>query len=282
MASYIATPRTPGTYVRRVLVFTYLFFLVGWPLWLVVENTFFQGQNYLLIALQDPQIISALRLTLIVSAWAVVINTVFGITMGLLLVRYEFPGKRLLNSFIDLPLAVSPVVVGLALVLAYGPRNGLFGSTLADWGIQIIFSVPGIILATTFVSLPLVLRAVIPVLHEVGIDQETAARSLGANGRQTLWRITLPSIKWAVVYGVVLSLARALGEYGAVMIVSGRVSGQTETATIIVQRLYEGGFGAASTGEGTAYATAFILTLIAVAALVIVTILRPKENSGGH
>lgn len=282
MPSRTVAQRTPGTYIRRIIVIGYLFFLIGWPLWLVVEHTFFEGQNFLALAFQNPQIVHALQLTLVVSLWAVAINTVFGITMGLLIVRYEFPGKRLLNSFIDLPLAVSPVVIGLALVLAYGPRHGLFGSTLADWGIQIIFSVPGIIMATTFVSLPLVLRAVIPVLHEIGVDQETAARSLGATGRQTFWRITLPSIKWAVAYGVVLSLARALGEYGAVMIVSGRVAGQTETATIIVQRLYEGGFGSASVEEGTAYATAFLLTLIAVAALVIVTILRPKEHDRGH
>lgn len=282
MASQLVAPKTPGTYARRVIAFTYLFFLVGWPIWLVVQETFFSGRNYLFLAFQDPHIVHALRLTLTVSAWAVVINTVFGITMAILLVRYEFPGKRILNSFIDLPLAVSPVVVGLALVLAYGPRHGFLGSTLSDIGIQIIFSVPGIIMATTFVSLPLVLRAVIPVLQEIGVDQETAARSLGANGWQTLWRITLPSIKWAVAYGIVLSLARALGEYGAVMIVSGRVAGQTETATIIVQRLYEGGFGAASVGEGTAYATAFLLTLIAVAALVIVTILRPKERTDGN
>lgn len=275
-------PKTAGTYVRRVIVIGYLFFLVGWPLWLVVQNTFFAGENYLAVALQNPQVTHALQLTLVVSAWAVAINTVFGITMGLLLVRYEFPGKRLLNSFIDLPIAVSPVVVGFALLLAFAPAYGYLGAPLNELGIQIVFSMPGIILATTFVSLPLVLRAVIPVLHEIGVDQETAARSLGASGWQTFWRITLPSIKWAVIYGVVLSLARALGEFGAVMIVSGRVAGQTETATIIVQRLYEGGFGAESTGEGTAYATAFLLTLIAVSALVIVTLLRPKEQSRGH
>lgn len=282
MPEIVAEPKTAGTYVRRFIVFGYLFFLVGWPLWLVVQNTFFAGENYLAIALQNPEVTHALNLTLVVAMWAVAINTVFGITMGILLVRYEFPGKRLLNSFIDLPVAVSPVVVGFALLLAFAPAYGYLGAPLAEAGIRIVFSLPGIIMATTFVSLPLVLRAVVPVLQEIGVDQETAARSLGASGRQTFVRITLPAIKWAVLYGVVLSLARALGEFGAVMIVSGRVTGQTETATIIVQRLYEGSFGEGDVMEGTAYATAFLLTLIAVAALVIVTLLRPKELDRGH
>lgn len=275
-------PRPTAVYVRRVIVIAYLFFLVGWPIWRVVDKTFLQGTNYLTMALQNPDVVYALQLSLVVALWAVAINTVFGITMGILIVRYEFPGKRLLNSFIDLPIAVSPVVIGLALLLAYGPINGLFGPTLRNWGIEIIFSMPGIVLATTFVSLPLVLRAVIPVLYEIGIDQETAARSLGANRRQTFLRITLPSIKWAVAYGVVLSLARALGEYGAARIVAGSVAQQTETSTLIVQRLYESGFSTTSDTVGMAYAVAFLLTAIAMAALIIITILRPKEQSRGH
>lgn len=279
----VRRPKTAGVYIRRTIVITYLFFLVGWPLWRVVDRTFLNGHNYLAVAFANPDFVYAMQLTLVVALWAVAINTVFGITMAILLVRYEFPGKRLLNSFIDLPIAVSPVVIGLALLLAYGPRNGLFGPTLSDWGIQIIFSVPGLVLATTFVSLPLVLRAVIPVLQEIGIEQETAARSLGANGRQTFWRITLPSIKWAVAYGVVLSLARALGEYGAArIVVSGGRAQDTETATLFVQRMYEAGFTFPSDEQGTAYATAFLLTAIAMAALVIVTILRPKEHGRGN
>ena len=144
-----------------------------------------------------------------------VINTVFGVGISILLVRYEFPGKRLLNALLDLPLSVSPVVVGLSLVLVYGGRNGWFGPTLEDAGFQVIFATPGMVLATVFVSLPLVIREVVPVLEEVGIEQEQAARSLGANALQTFRRITLPAIKWAVVYGVVLTLARSLGEFGA-------------------------------------------------------------------
>ena len=167
-----------------------------------------------------------------VAVWAVVINLVFGVTISLLLVRYEFPGKRVLSALIDLPLSVSPVVVGLALVLVYNGRDGWFGpSRSRTAGFQVIFDSPGMIMATCFVALPLVIREVVPVLAEIGDDQEQAARSLGANAPQTFWRITLPSIKWAVVYGVVLSLARSLGEFGAVKIVSGNITGQTQTAT---------------------------------------------------
>ena len=152
--------------------------------------------------------------------------------MSILLVRYEFPGKRALSALVDLPLAVSPVVVGLAILLVYNGRDGWFGPTIESSGRVVIFDTPGMIMATCFVALPLVIREVVPVLHEIGDDQEQAARSLGANSPQTFWRITLPSIKWAVVYGVVLSLARALGEFGAVKIVSGNITGRTQTATL--------------------------------------------------
>ena len=181
-----------------------------------------------------------------------------------------------MSALLDLPLSVSPVVIGLALVLAYGPLDGVFGPALSAAGIDVIFSFPGMIMATVFVSLPLVIREVVPVLQEIGNDQEQAARSLGAGGWQTFRRITLPSIKWAVVYGVVLSLARSLGEFGAIKIVSGNVTQRTQTATLIVEDKYQ------NFEQGTAYATSFLLTLIAVAAIVIVTIVRPKEHSDGH
>ncbi len=263
--------RTRATYVRRIIVLAYLFFLVAWPVSLVVLHTFGDG-NHLISTLQDPVVTFALQMTVVVAFWAVVINTVFGVGMSLLLVRYEFPGKGLLNSLLDLPLSVSPVVIGLALLLAYGPRDGAFAPVLGAIDFQVIFSVPGIIMATAFVSLPLVIREVVPVLQEVGTEQEQAARSLGAGGWQTFRRITLPSIRWALVYGVVLSLARSLGEFGAVKIVSGNITQQTQTATLVVEDKY------LEFERGAAYATSFLLTLIAVAALVIVTILRPKEK----
>ena len=187
--------------------------------------------------------------------------------------RYEFRGKRVLSALIDVPLAVSPVVVGLALLLVYNPRTGLFGPGLASAGIQVIFASPGMIMATVFVALPLVIREVVPVLEEIGDEQEQAARSLGANAVQTFRRITLPSIKWAVVYGVVLSLARSLGEFGAVKVVSGNIAQQTQTATLVVESKYQG------FDQATAYSTAFMLALASVVCIVIVSILRPSQRS---
>jgi len=268
--------KTSGTYVRRSIVIAYLFFLVAWPVALVVQHTFADGFTNLQTALSDPIVTHALRLTVNVALWAVAINTVFGVGISLLLVRYTFPGRRVLSALIDLPLSVSPVVVGLALLLAYGSNDGFFGPVLEGAGLQIIFSMPGIIMATAFVSLPLVIREIVPVLQEIGTEQEQAARSLGAGPWQSFWRVTLPSIRWALVYGVVLSLARALGEFGAVKIVSGNLINQTQTATLVVEQKYQ------DFEQGSAYATSFLLASIAVAALVVVTIIRPKENSNGN
>ncbi len=261
-----------GLNLRQLIVVIYLVLLVGWPLWRVVQETFFSGQNYLISALQDPAIQHALQVTVAATAWAVALNTVFGITLGILLVRYEFPGRRALSALLDLPTSVSPIVVGMALLLAYGPIHGVLGGPLFELGVRLIFSFPGIVLAVTFVSLPLVLRAVVPVLQEVGTEQEMAAKSLGASGLQVLRRITLPSIRWAAAYGIVLTVARAVGEFGAVVTVSGGVVGQTETATIAVQRLHQG------FETGHAYAVGFLLALISVAALAVLTILRPSEK----
>lgn len=268
-----ARRRTPLTYVLRVVVAVYLFFLVAWPVSLVVKNTFADGTSTLTDLFSDPDVLHALRLTVVVAVWSVALNTVFGVGISLLLARYEFPGKRILSPLIDLPLAVSPIVVGLSLVLVYGGRDGWFGPALEDAGFQVIFATPGMILATTFVALPLVIREVVPVLEEVGVEQETAARSLGAGAWQTFWRITLPTIRWAVVYGVVLSLARSLGEFGAVKIVSGNVLGQTRTATLVVEEKY------LNFDQGGAYATAFLLAMVSVACIVIVAIIRPKEST---
>jgi sulfate transport system permease protein len=258
--------------VLRLLVTAYLIMLVAWPVVLVGRNAFADGFDDMRSILEDPDVVHALRLTVLVAIIAVVINTIFGVGVSLLLVRYEFPGKRLLSAFIDLPLSVSPIVVGLALVLVYGGRTGWFGPALQSMGFQIIFATPGIVLATVFVALPLVIREVVPVLEEIGEEQEQAARSLGANAIQTFRRITLPSIKWGVIYGVVLSLARSLGEFGAVKVVSGNVLGQTRTATLVVEEKY------LNFDKGGAYATAFLLALVAVACIIVVSVLRPKEQ----
>jgi sulfate/thiosulfate transport system permease protein len=262
----------PVRWGLRALAIVYVFLLVLWPVSLVVKYTFADGLTALSTALTDPAVTHALQLTVIASLAAVAINLVFGVGVSLLLVRYSFPGKRLLSALLDVPLSVSPVVVGLALVLVYNPRTGLFGQNLDAHGIQVIFATPGIIMATAFVSLPLVIREVVPVLEEIGDEQEQAARSLGANAVQNFRRITLPGIKWAVVYGVVLTLARSLGEFGAVKIVSGNIVQQTQTATSVVESKYQG------FDQASAYATAFLLAIASVACIVVVSVLRPKEN----
>ena len=264
---------TPVKWLLRLVVLGYVFFLVGWPLLMLVQRAFPDGFGSFQAAFADPDVVHALIVTVEISIWAVIINTVFGVGMALLLVRFEFPGKRVLSALIDLPMAVSPIVIGLALLLVYNGRDGWFGPTLEAHGLVVIFNSPGMIMATCFVALPLVVREVVPVLTEIGDDQEQAARSLGANAFQTLRRITLPAVKWAVVYGVVLSLARSLGEFGALKIVSGNLTGQTQTAPLVVEQKYQ------NFAQGEAYAVSFILVLISVLCIVVVSLLRPKESS---
>ena len=244
----------------------YLAFLLILPVGLIGWRTFADGLSPVIDALTSDDAVHAFRVTLIVAVWAVLLNTVFGVGAALLLVRGRIPGKRLLSALIDLPLAVSPVIVGLALILVYGSFEPI-GRWFGDRGVQIIFAVPGMVLATVFVSLPLVVRAIVPVLQEMGNEQEQAAHTLGAGRWATFWRITIPGIRWALAYGVVLCLARALGEYGAVAVVSGRVVGQTQTATLFVEERYQN-FDTVS-----AYATATALALIAIVALLIAKLL---------
>ncbi|HET7068951.1 MAG TPA: sulfate ABC transporter permease subunit [Nocardioides sp.] len=262
----------PAKWAVRLLALAYVFFLVGWPVITLVQRTFADGWSSFGQAFSDPDVTHALLVTVEISLWAVAINTVFGVGLALLLVRYEFPGKRLLSAFIDLPMSMSPVVIGLALMLVYSGRYGWFGPPLEAHGLVVIFNSPGMIMATCFVALPLVVREVVPVLEEIGDDQEQAARSLGANAVQVLRRITLPAIKWAVVYGVVLSLARSLGEFGALKIVSGNLTGQTQTAPLVVEQKYN------NFAQGEAYAVSFVLVLISVLCILVVSLLRPKES----
>jgi len=254
----------------RFVALAYLALILVGPLAIVFYRTFEDGFVPAWDALRTPETIHAFKLTLIITAIAVPVNTVFGIVCGLAIVRRRFHGKGVLNAFIDLPLALSPVVVGLALFLLYG-ADGWFGGWLDDHGIQVLFALPAMVIATIFVSLPFVAREVIPTLREIGDDQEQAARTLGANGWQTFWRITLPSIRWAVIYGVILTTARCLGEYGAVAVVSGRLQGQTETATLRVQERWE------SFDLAGAYAISIVLALIAILVLLAMTVIRPKE-----
>jgi sulfate transport system permease protein len=245
--------------------------LVLAPVIVVLWRTFSEGVSAFVDALSSDNTIAALRLTAEVATISVVINTVFGVGVGMLLARYEFPGKRILDVLIDLPVSVSPIVVGLALILVYGSDTGWFGGFLDSIGFQVIFATPGIALATTFVSLPLVLREVVPVLVEAGTDQEQAARSLGANAWQRFWRITLPTIRWALAYGVVLSVARSVGEFGAVKVVSGNVIGQTQTLTTEVD-------GLAEQFEPGYYQISLVLIAISVICITVISLLKPKKE----
>ena len=254
----------------RSIALAYLAVILVGPLLIVFWRTF-QDASAAWDALTTPETIHAFKLTLIITAIAVPVNTVFGIVCALAIVRKRFWGKGFLNAFIDLPLALSPVVVGLALFLLYGD-DGWFGGWLSEHGIQVLFALPAMVIATIFVSLPFVAREVVPTLREIGDDQEQAAFTLGASGWQTFWRITLPSIRWAVIYGVILTTARCLGEYGAVAVVSGRLQGETETATLRVQERWEA-FDVAG-----AYAISIVLAMIAILVLVAMTAIRPKEE----
>jgi sulfate/thiosulfate transport system permease protein len=254
----------------RGVALGYLFVILLAPLVMIFYGTFKSGLEPIWQALSDPNTIHAFKITLYAAAIAVPVNTVFGVLCGLLIVRRRFPGKGLLNAFIDLPLAISPVVVGLCLVLLYA-QTGWFGSWFSAHGIQVIYAMPAIVIATIFVSVPFVAREVIPTLRELGTEQEQAAATLGASRWQRFWRITLPSIRWAIIYGVVLTTARCLGEFGAVAVVSGSVEGQTETAAIRVEG-YVNNFD--TTG---AYAVSLVLALIAVVVLVAMTLIKPRE-----
>jgi sulfate transport system permease protein len=199
------------------------------------------------------------------------LNAIFGVLTAMALVRGRFRGKNVVEAIIDLPFAVSPVVIGLSLILVYG-RSGWLGTWLVDHGIQVIFAVPGMVLATIFVSLPFVVREVAPVLREIGDEQEQAAATLGANARQTFLRVTLPALRWGIAYGVVLSTARAIGEFGAVSVVSGKISGQTETLTLLVEKRFQN-FDLAG-----AYAASALLALIALATLLAMTLIKPRKE----
>jgi len=261
--------RAHGLGLRAVALGYLLIVLLG-PLSMIFWRIEAEGVGKAWSALTEADTIHAFKVTLILATIAVPLNTVFGVVCALAIVRRPFPGKGLVNAFVDLPLALSPVVVGLSLFLLYG-RTGWFGPWLTSHGIQFLFALPAMVLATVFVSVPFVAREVVPTLRELGDEQEQAARTLGASGWQTFWRITLPSIRWAIIYGVVLTTARCLGEYGAVAVVSGSISGRTETATLRVQDYYE------NLDQAGAYGISLALAGIALVVLVVMTTLKPKE-----
>jgi len=259
------SPTAPARWGLRTLAFGYLGLLLLAPVGMIFYKTFEHGLSAPIEAMTTPDALHSIWLTLLMVAVAVPLNTVFGIGCALLLVRHRWKGNAVIDGVINLPFAISPIVIGLSLFLLYG-NDGWFGPTLSEWGIQVLFSTPGMILASIFVSLPFVVREVVPVLQEIGTEQEQAASTLGANGWQTFWRITLPAIRWGVAYGVVLTTARVLGEFGAVTIVSGSISGETETLPLFVAKAFE------QFNEEAAYAGAIVLALLALTTLLLMSV----------
>ena len=257
-------------YLLRFGALGYLALILLVPVGFVFYRAFRHGLGPAWDAVSSPPAVHALELTLLMAAVAVPANTIFGVTLALALVRTRLPGRGLVNAIVDLPLALSPVVAGLALFLLYG-RGGWLGG-LADHGIKVLFSIPGMILATMFVSLPFVVREVVPVLREIGTEQEQAAETLGASPFQTFRKITLPAIRWAVAYGVVLTTARAIGEFGAVSVVSGRIEGRTQTLPLYVQAQFE------QFDVQGAYAVSVVLALIAIGTVVGLRVHSPPRG----
>jgi sulfate transport system permease protein len=263
-----------ATISLRTVALTYLTLLLLLPVGVVFYRTFEHGFSAAWAWITTPAAISAFWLTVTMAAIAVPLNTIFGIGAALVIVRGKTRGRKVLDALIDLPFVVSPVIVGLALILVFG-QDGWFGKSFIDHGIRIIYAVPGMVIATIFVSLPFVVREVTPVLTEIGDEQEQAAATLGASAWQTFWRITLPSIRWGVAYGVVLTTARALGEIGAVLVVSSNVPGQTLTLPLLVwQRDSQLG---ANQING-AYAAATELAVMSLIVLIAMTFLAPRKE----
>jgi sulfate transport system permease protein len=275
-APVVARPRrlTEPALVRWALTFTALAFLALFlvlPLVTVFAEAFDGGITAYLEAVREPDAFAALRLTLIAAAFAVPANLVFGVAAGWAIAKFSFPGKSVLTTLIDLPFAVSPVIAGMVFVLLFG-RQGFLGPWLAEHDVRIVFAIPGIVLATIFVSFPFVAREIIPVMQAAGTQEEEAARVLGAGGLQTFFRVTLPNIKWGLVYGAILCNARAMGEFGAVSVVSGKIRGETNTLPLHVEILYnEYMFQAA-------FAVASLLTLLAVVTLIVKTVVENRVH----
>jgi sulfate/thiosulfate transport system permease protein len=263
-------------YGLRFAALAYLLLLLVLPVGLVFFRTFEHGLGPFWTAVTDPDFLHALWLTILIALVAVPLNTIFGVACALVIVRQRFRGKAVLNALIDLPFALSPVVVGLALFLVYA-RTGWFGPWLDAHGIQIVFALPAMVLATIFVSLPFVVREVVPVLREIGTEQEEAAWTLGASPLATFRRITLPAIRWGVTYGVVLTTARCLGEFGAVAVVSGNLIGKTQTLTLHVENRFQA-FDLVG-----AYTASVVLAVLALMTLFLMNLFRketPRVDSG--
>jgi sulfate/thiosulfate transport system permease protein len=265
------SPVTKWTLITIALAFSFVFLLL--PLANVFAQALAQGWGCYWKALGDPDSQAAIRLTLVVAAISVPMNVLFGLAAAWAIAKFQFRGKSLLITLIDLPFSVSPVVAGLMLVVLFG-LQGFFGKWLDAHNFKIIFAVPGIVMATVFITFPFVARELIPVMEATGTEQEQAALTLGANGWQTFWYVTLPSVKWGLIYGIILCNARAMGEFGAVSVVSGHIAGLTETMPLRVQALYE---GTTKASAAAAFAVASLLAILALLTLGIKTFLEWKQ-----
>jgi sulfate transport system permease protein len=253
------------------IALVFLAFFLVLPLAVVFAQAFGKGLGYYLAAIREPDALSAIRLTLLTVAIVVPANVVFGIAAAWAIAKFSFRGKSLLTTLIDLPFAVSPVISGLVYVLVFGAQ-GWFGPWLIAHNVRVIFAVPGIILATAFVTFPFVARELIPLMQAQGTDEECSAVTLGANGWQTFWRVTLPNIRWGLFYGIILCNARAMGEFGAVSVVSGHIRGVTNTMPLHVEILYN------EYNITAAFAVASLLALLAIATLVVKSVLEWRQT----
>jgi len=258
-----ALPRPSASALIPLIACLYVVVIILLPALEVVAGAFAKVLTPFIENLQSEELRSAVMLTLRCTLIAVPANTIFGLAAATAIARRQFPGKALLLSVIDLPFSISPVVVGLMLVLLYSPTNGLLGGIVSSLGLKIIFSWPGMALATIIVTFPFMAREVIPLLEEEGWDQEEAARTLGATNWQVFWKVTLPSVRWAVVYGLILTTARALGEFGAVAVVSGNIAGQTQTLPLFVEDAYK------QYDTELAYGAALILGGVGIVSLLL-------------
>jgi sulfate transport system permease protein len=266
------SPIAKWTLTAIALAFVAVFLLL--PLINVFYQAFSHGIRAYFDAIADPDSMSAIKLTLLVAAISVPCNVVFGLAAAWTIGKFDFPGKSLLITLIDLPFAISPVVAGLMFVLLFG-RQGYFGDWLDAHDIKIIFAVPGIVIATTFITFPFVARELIPVMQTQGTEQEQASLTLGANGWQTFWHVTLPSVKWGLLYGIILCNARAMGEFGAVSVVSGHIAGKTDTLPLRVEKLYQGSGAAAGSA---AFSVASLLAILALLTLILKSALEWKAE----
>lgn len=260
-------------YILIAMVFGYVGFLIMAPLVALAAGAFEKGFGAILSSLGQPEVLSAFALTLRISLIVILVHTFFGTVVAWILVRDRFQGRQIINALIDMPFAISPVVVGYMLLLLFG-RNGLLAPLLTALNIKVAFALPGMILATLFVTLPFMVRELVPILENFGVQQEQAAATLGASGWQIFWRVTLPALRWGFIYGITLTFARALGEFGAVLVIGGGVQGRTETATLFIYRALD------ERDSVGAYSAALLLGLFSLLIVMGTDWLRKREQNG--